>query len=163
MIQHTSEKIFLPSAPWTGCFPRSSAPLFGPYGLTAITARFGTGRLVAAIFSALYFQKAAYCRLSQSLQRCSKTAEVLAQNQIPCLAVTALQEIAMGQWEMLSMEQIKQQQPALYEQRGQCFASFCPPGGESFCSVSSAVCWLCSKLRTVNWKEQPVHLSPMPV
>ena len=38
----------------------------------------------------------------------------------------------MGQWEMLSMEQIKQQQPALYEQRGQCFASFYPPGGESF-------------------------------
>lgn len=38
----------------------------------------------------------------------------------------------MGQWEMLPMEQVKQQYPQAYRQRGQQIARFCPPDGESF-------------------------------
>lgn len=66
------------------------------------------------------------------LCRCRQTAEIIGGQRIPCRPVTDLQEIAMGQWEMLPMAQVKQQYPQAYWQRGKQIAQFCPPGGESF-------------------------------
>lgn len=66
------------------------------------------------------------------LQRCARTAEIIATGILPCIAVPDLQEIAMGQWELLPIAQLRQQQPELYQQRGAQMDSFCPPEGECF-------------------------------
>ena len=66
------------------------------------------------------------------LQRCRVTAEVIADSRLPCVSVPELQEISLGQWELLPIEQIKRQQPTLYQRRGQLIDRFCPPDGESF-------------------------------
>ncbi len=132
MIQHPSEKIFYLVRHGQVAFPDQQRRYLGRTDLPLSQRGLTQADWLRQYFQPFISQKRLTAVYHSPLQRCSKTAEVLAQKQIPCLAVTALQEIAMGQWELLSMEQIKQQQPALYEQRGQCFASFCPPGGESF-------------------------------
>lgn len=66
------------------------------------------------------------------LQRCKATAEILADKKMPCIEVTDLREIHMGQWELLPMHHVKEQQPEAYRQRGAEIDTFCPPQGESF-------------------------------
>lgn len=66
------------------------------------------------------------------LQRCKATADILANKKMFCFAVTDLQEISMGSWEMLPMEQIRANQPEVYRLRGAQIDTFCPPNGESF-------------------------------
>lgn len=72
------------------------------------------------------------CIYHSPLQRCHDTARIIASDQVPCVAVCDLQEIALGEWEMQLMGQIQQRQPEAYQQRGEQIDSFCPPGGESF-------------------------------
>lgn len=67
-----------------------------------------------------------------TLQRCRETAEIIADNKLFCVPVSELQEINMGQWELLPIAQIKQQQPEAYALRGQQMDTFCPPDGENF-------------------------------
>lgn len=66
------------------------------------------------------------------LTRCVQTAEILFDGKTDCIEVSALQEINMGTWEMVSMEQIKNEQPEIYQLRGEQIDTFCPPEGESF-------------------------------
>ncbi|MGM9525468.1 MAG: histidine phosphatase family protein [Peptococcaceae bacterium] len=66
------------------------------------------------------------------LQRCAETARQIAGGRWPTIAAPDLQEIGMGQWEMLPMEQIRTQQPEAYRLRGEYLDTFCPPDGESF-------------------------------
>jgi alpha-ribazole phosphatase len=69
---------------------------------------------------------------SSPLRRCLATAEILASPEIPVEPVKDLEEISMGDWEDLSFEEIKRNDPEAYRQRGLDFSGFSPPNGESF-------------------------------
>ncbi|QJB57426.1 histidine phosphatase family protein [Pseudodesulfovibrio sp. zrk46] len=51
----------------------------------------------------------------------------------------ALNEINMGSWEGVLFDDIKEQHPEEYLERGKCFGSFRAPGGESFNDVAARV------------------------
>jgi alpha-ribazole phosphatase len=74
--------------------------------------------------------EAVYC---SPLSRCSDTAAIIAGGcgLIP-VAVPALQEINLGDWEGQSVESIRTRHPQDYARRGEAIADFRTPGGESF-------------------------------
>lgn len=51
--------------------------------------------------------------------------------------VPVLDEIDMGAWDGRSFDDIRQQNPEAYAERGKRFADFRPPGGESFGDVAN--------------------------
>ncbi len=73
---------------------------------------------------------------TSGLKRADETASIIAGHRnIPFTTVPALQEIAFGKWELLSMDEIRLKDPDAYEARGRDFAHFRPEGGENFLEV----------------------------
>ena len=73
---------------------------------------------------------------TSGLKRADETASIIAGHRdIPFTVIPALQEIAFGKWELLSMEEIRHKDPGAYEERGRDFANFRPEGGENFLEV----------------------------
>ena len=73
---------------------------------------------------------------TSGLRRADETASIIMGHRgSPCTTVPALQEIAFGEWELLSMDEIRQRDPGAYEARGRDFAHFRPEGGENFLEV----------------------------
>lgn len=68
---------------------------------------------------------------SQAL-RTVDTAEIISGGRLPVTRLTDLHEIHMGAWEGRCFAEIKQKFPEAYKRRGLAFATFTPPGGESF-------------------------------
>ena len=71
-----------------------------------------------------------YC---SPLRRCVETARCLSPAPVP---VPGLEEIGMGTWEGRPRAEIRALFPEEYAARGRDFASFAPPGGESFAQVA---------------------------
>lgn len=74
--------------------------------------------------------------ISSPLRRCLESAEILGRT-IGLVPETepSLSEIALGQWEGLTVAQVQQQYPGSYEARGRDIATFRPPEGESFADL----------------------------
>jgi probable phosphoglycerate mutase len=78
-----------------------------------------------------------YC---SDLLRSLETAKIIAaagQRDIEPLA--QLREIHLGQWEGLSMREVRTRNPEKWRQRGERLASCRPPGGESFSDLQERV------------------------
>jgi len=73
------------------------------------------------------------CIFSSPLTRAMQTAALIAARQKqPVIAIPELVEISLGQWEGLTVEEVRERFPGQYEERGRALASFRPPDGESF-------------------------------
>jgi probable phosphoglycerate mutase len=73
---------------------------------------------------------------TSGLTRCRHTARIIAEDR----TVTShpeLNEIHLGQWDGRTFEEIKQQDPAGFRQRGEHLDTFRPPGGESFLDLQN--------------------------
>ena len=71
-----------------------------------------------------------YC---SDLWRARQTAEIIGTaHQIQPIAVNALREINMGDWEGKAFSEIKANYPKEFQKRGENIAAYSPPGGESF-------------------------------
>lgn len=77
------------------------------------------------------------------LSRCIESARIICnyQQEQP-LVVDCLKEIALGEWDGLSKRYIKEKYSREFDERGQNFASFMPPGGESFIDLQERA-WPC--------------------
>lgn len=74
--------------------------------------------------------------VASPLQRAMTTAQIFAQEfSVEIEQDPALQEIDMGKWDGLAFTYIKKHWAAEYEERGQNFAHFQAPEGESFSDV----------------------------
>ena len=78
--------------------------------------------------------------LASPLLRCQQSAAIIAHH---CATdfetVQDLQEINLGQWEGLTVEEVRTRFPGVYENRGRDFANFAPADGESFSDVQQRV------------------------
>ncbi len=73
---------------------------------------------------------AIYC---SDLKRCIQTAEVIARDHgLASIAKPELREIALGEWEGLPFDEVRERFPWDYEARGLDPVHYRPPGGESF-------------------------------
>jgi broad specificity phosphatase PhoE len=74
--------------------------------------------------------------LCSSLSRCVVSAGIIsAALGIVPEAVPDLREIALGSWEGLTVDEVRERFPGRYEARGRNLAGFRPPGGESFADL----------------------------
>lgn len=72
------------------------------------------------------------------LARCRETASlILAGRGLAAEPVAGLREISLGEWDGLSVEEVKRLYPGRYEARGADIAGFRPPGGESFANLAA--------------------------
>lgn len=71
------------------------------------------------------------------LARCRDTAAIVLEGrELVAVPVPELREISLGEWDGLSVADVKSRYPGLYEERGADIAGFRPPGGESFADLS---------------------------
>lgn len=75
---------------------------------------------------------------TSGLTRCRHTARIIAGDRT-VLPAPALNEIHLGQWDGRTFEEIKQQYPDGFRQRGDHLDTFRPPGGESFLDLQNRV------------------------
>ncbi len=81
--------------------------------------------------------KAVYC---SDLVRSRQSAEILAADVVQSVTVLpGLREIALGQWDGLTAEEVKTRFPGEWEKRGANIAAYRPEGGESFIDLSNRV------------------------
>lgn len=74
------------------------------------------------------------------LKRSKETAAILAASrQIPVLVRPGLREIDLGQWEKRTIASVRRSFPDEFHRRGQDFANYRPPGGESFTDLRDRV------------------------
>jgi alpha-ribazole phosphatase len=77
---------------------------------------------------------------SSTLSRSMETATIIAQEQkVAVLALANLQEISMGAWDGLPIDEVHRHNPEEYERRGASLADYRPPGGESFNDLAARV------------------------
>jgi alpha-ribazole phosphatase len=80
---------------------------------------------------------AVYC---SDLKRSIQTAAIIARDHgLSCIPKPELREIALGQWEGLTFDEVRQQYPREFEARGRDIVHFHPPGGESFLDCTCRV------------------------
>ncbi len=78
-----------------------------------------------------------YC---SDLRRACETAQILAENRrVSIHSVPGLREIGLGEWEGLSMSQVRTDFPKEWRKRGENMAEYRPPGGESFADLYERV------------------------
>ena len=89
----------------------------------AAVARFMSGRGVSRL-------------VCSPLSRCVESAGIIGAflGLVP-ETVPDLREIALGSWEGLTVDEVRERFPGRYEARGRNLAGFRPPGGESFADV----------------------------
>ena len=75
-----------------------------------------------------------------TLRRSQETASIIAEGRETAVqALIPLQEINMGSWENLPLDELRRNAPEEYERRGANLAEHRPPGGESFHDLASRV------------------------
>lgn len=91
------------------------------------------GRRQAAAWGKALAQTALDGAWCSSLSRCRETAALLldGRDDHP-VALDALREVSLGEWEGLSVEEVQRRFPGEYERRGADLANVAPAGGESF-------------------------------
>jgi len=71
------------------------------------------------------------------LARCRDTATIILEGRdLTATPLPGLREISLGEWDGLTVAEVKSRYPGLYEARGADIAGFRPPGGESFADLS---------------------------
>lgn len=98
-------------------------------------------RALAERLRARFAIEAIYC---SDLGRSRRTAELLVEGrEAPIHVRAALLEIDMGAWDGALRRDVSSSQPVEFELRGRDFASYRPPGGESFSDLAARVlpCW----------------------
>lgn len=71
------------------------------------------------------------------LARCRDTAGIVLEGRdLTATPVPGLREISLGEWDGLTVAEVKSRYPGLYEARGANIAEFRPPGGESFSDLA---------------------------
>ena len=88
---------------------------------------------LAAYFSNKNIKSIYHSRLLRS----KETAELLAGSEHQLIQVDGLEEIAMGEWEGLTFQEIREKYPEIYEKRGKDIMHITPPGAESFTEALS--------------------------
>lgn len=72
------------------------------------------------------------------LERAGQTARlILAGRELTATPTPLLREIALGDWEGLTVDEVRGQYPGEYERRGADLAGYRTPGGESFGDVQA--------------------------
>ena len=72
------------------------------------------------------------------LERCQETAAIILDGRrFSPQPLPGLREIELGEWDGLSVEEVRRSFPGQYEARGVDLAGFRPPGGESFSDMSA--------------------------
>jgi len=78
-----------------------------------------------------------YC---SDLTRSLSTSQIITSgSSTPLEVLPALREIDLGEWEGLSVAQVRERFPREYEERGRDLPHFHPPGGESFSDLRDRV------------------------
>ncbi len=76
--------------------------------------------------------------LCSDLVRARETARlILADRPVTAAATPLLREIALGEWEGLTVAEVRENHPGEYERRGLDMAGYRPAGGESFRDVQA--------------------------
>ena len=75
---------------------------------------------------------------TSGLTRCRHTATIISENR-SVITHPELNEIHLGQWDGMTFEEIKQQDPSGFKQRGEHLDTFRPPDGESFLDLQNRV------------------------
>ena len=75
---------------------------------------------------------------TSGLTRCRHTARIIAGDRT-VIPDPELNEIHLGQWDGRTFEEIKQQDPSGFKQRGEHLDTFRPPDGESFLDLQNRV------------------------
>lgn len=77
---------------------------------------------------------------ASSLRRSQETATIIAQGRSQEIEILPeLNEINLGKWENLSLEEVKNNYPREFDERGRNLAGFHPPAGESFSELQKRV------------------------
>jgi probable phosphoglycerate mutase len=93
------------------------------------------------------------------LLRCRETAELLLKDRnVQAVKLQDLREISLGEWDGLSIEEVKHLYPGQYQARGTDLAGFHPPGGESFEDLAERACKALERILASNSDESPVNL-----
>jgi probable phosphoglycerate mutase len=75
---------------------------------------------------------------SSDLTRCVDTAKIIAERRgLPIERLLELREICLGEWEGLTVEEVRNRFPTEWRKRGANLAGYGPPGGESFLDVQA--------------------------
>ncbi|PKN33904.1 MAG: histidine phosphatase family protein [Deltaproteobacteria bacterium HGW-Deltaproteobacteria-18] len=91
--------------------------------------------------------------LCSPLSRCVQSAGIIgAALGIVPESVPDLREIALGTWEGLTVDEVRERFPGRYEARGRNLAGFRPPGGESFADVQRRA-WTAFEETTADLEE----------
>ena len=94
------------------------------------------GRVQAALWRAALADVPFTAAVSSDLARCRETAAiVLGGRDIMVRPEPRLREIALGAFEGLTVDEVRERFPGAYERRGCDIAGFIPQGGESFADV----------------------------
>ncbi|MEA4856000.1 MAG: histidine phosphatase family protein [Solidesulfovibrio sp.] len=96
------------------------------------------GRAQAALWREPLAEVPFAAAVASDLSRCLETAAiVLSGRDIPVRPEPRLREINLGQWEGLTVEEVKERFPGDYERRGQDLAHCRPRDGEGFADVQA--------------------------
>lgn len=91
-------------------------------------------RAMAAHLQSIHFDHA-WC---SDLSRTQKTADIILSGRDVKLTPTPLlREICLGKWEGMTTDEVKKHWPGEFEARGNDFAGYHTPGGESFADVQA--------------------------
>ena len=103
-----------------------------PLNLTGqAQAEYWRGELLTVPFERIY---------CSTLRRSIETATIIASEQKPAVqALANLQEICLGAWDGLPIDEVRRCKPVEYERRGASLAGHRPPEGESFNDVALRV------------------------
>jgi probable phosphoglycerate mutase len=96
------------------------------------------GRRQAALWREVLADVPFAAAVASDLCRCRETAAlVLGDRDLPVRPEPRLREIALGAFEGLTVDEVRERFPGAYERRGCDIAGFRPQGGESFADVQA--------------------------
>jgi len=96
---------------------------------------------------------------SSDLGRCRETAAVVLEGRgVAASPQPGLREISLGEWDGLTVEEVRGRFPGQYEARGADLAGFTPSGGESFRDMSSRACAALDSILASHPGSSPANL-----
>lgn len=96
------------------------------------------GRAQASLWTPALATAAIELAWSSDLSRCRETASLALADCAPTAReLPGLREISLGEWDGLTIDEVRARHPGAFEARGADLANFRPPGGESFADVAA--------------------------
>ncbi len=100
----------------------------------------GQGRNQARFWRDVFSEKVFTGIFCSDLVRSTDTARIILENRTEKpQPLTDLREIDLGEWDGLTMAEVRELHPAAWRKRGEELATFRPPGGESFGDLQARV------------------------